>query len=656
MFKDVHGWWCRQDIALRNDSYNLIKLLNSLIVCLLLLISCKVFSEQVVNDSNFDKFIEETEGLKDNNPRQAFERINTQKQNIGIWSLENQLIYFKLLTEIHVEMSQYSKSIEVASSAINIAKQLSAPSIITAELLYSRGFAIESLGDYESAREDYRNGLQIAESLGDKKNSAMGLINLGALGYLNEKFDRSLILFNDALKIAQQLKDEELLGSINSELGILYSYINQEEKSLAYYQKSYEHYLKAGKSYYAYNTLMNIAANYSVDEKFEKAIPIYEEIIKHAEQVSNNDLLYYTYSGMAWAQVKQENTNPEAAHRYMLIANQYAEQIQQVDFPINHALTNGFLLFELERYQEALNYLIEAEALLVSYNKLEKKIVSTFSNANVLFLKSELHYKLENYESAFKAQEQLIEYVATLPERSNIESVEDVRIQYEAEQASIQQKILKQRQSVQSLLLSEAKDKEQNRQKFMLMLAFVSIVLGWVLLKTLQGQRKLLKITRTDALTGIGNRRWLMSKGKELLKFSKQSDGEFALLLIDVDDFKKVNDLYGHHIGDKVLKAVVNICEKPLRKNDKFARFGGEEFVVILPDTNAEQSCLIAEKLRSEVNEYNWSAIISENISISIGIANNVENFASFDDMLKQADKRLYRAKHLGKNRVCDDA
>ena len=635
--------------------FNLFPLINSRILFVFLLIFCKSIPVHAIEDAGFDQFIKKVESLKDENPGEAYTYLNTQADSLATLSTENQLIYYKVLAEIYVEQGLYQKSKNVASKALQTARSLSSPSIIMAELLFARGFAIESLGDYKMAREDYLNGLEIADSLNDKKIVAVGLINIGALDYLMEKFDRALVMFNDALAIAQQLKDDELSGFIYSELGILYSLINQEEKSLAYYQQSYEYYLKAGKTYYAYNTLRNIAANHSINERYEQAIPFYKEVIDNAEQISNDELIAYAYSGMAWAQIKQKDSDPEASYQYMLIASQYAENAQQADFPIAHALDKGYLFMELERYEEALESMNKASDLLKNYKNSDKKVVTTISKINVLYLKAELYFKLENYQQAYQAQEELMTFSLSLPEKSNIEEVEDLRMKYESEQADLQKKILEQRESVQALLIAETQNNAENRQFLISMFAIIALVLAWLLVKTISGQRKLLTASRTDSLTGVVNRRYLMHKGSILFNQAQQTQQSFSILMIDVDDFKSINDNYGHQTGDMVLQTMTSLCQQIMRKDDIFGRFGGEEFIALLPESSNTDALEIAERVRVAIEQYDWSAIVNRSLSLSIGVASLTDESISFDQVLKKADDLLYVAKRQGKNTVCSD-
>ncbi|WP_284245501.1 GGDEF domain-containing protein [Thalassotalea insulae] len=623
-----------------------------------MLISCKVYAEQAnntaINNGNFSQFVANVEKLQGQNLNQAFLKLDAQRSQLANLSVKNQLIFYRLLAEVYVEQAQYQKSKEVATQGISLAMTLASSDIVTAELLYARGFAVESLGNYQAARQDYLNGIEIADSLNDKKIVAMGLTNLGALDYLTEQFEHSLTMFNDALAIAKKLNDDELSGFVYSELGILYSLISQEDKSLIYYQKSYEHYLKAGKTFYAYNTLSNMASNHAASERYEEAIPLFKEVIDHAEQIGNDELISSAYSGMAWAQAKQKDSDPEASYHYMLLASQYAENAQQADFPIAHALDKGYLFKELGKTQEALESMLKAEQLLKQYNNHKQKMVSTISQLNVLYLKAELYHQLKEHKQAYLAQEQFLTIALALPEKSNFEEVEDLRMRYESEQADIEKKILEHQESVQTLKLSEAKSDAENRQLFSTTFAIVVLVLAWLLVKTLKGQKKLLIASRTDELTGVTNRRRLIELGEKFVKRAWLNKQPFSLIVLDIDDFKEINDSLGHKVGDQTLQQVAQVGQQLVGDKGVFGRLGGEEFIVLLPVTTIASAIELAELLRLTISRMQWAHNEIEKVTVSVGIASTVSSeIHGFDQLLQRADRLMYQAKRQGKNKVC---
>ncbi|MGQ5525532.1 GGDEF domain-containing protein [Chitinimonas sp. PSY-7] len=163
-------------------------------------------------------------------------------------------------------------------------------------------------------------------------------------------------------------------------------------------------------------------------------------------------------------------------------------------------------------------------------------------------------------------------------------------------------------------------------------------------------ERHLRALTLTDPLTGLANRRHFEDfTQKEYLRIQR-SGGTLSVIMVDIDHFKRVNDRYGHAIGDEVLRHVADLLSKGTREVDLAARFGGEEFVLLLPGTNVDGAMICAENLRISVQETQVSAF-PERLSASFGVA-QYQVGDTIDSLLKRADEALYVAKNGGRNRV----
>ncbi|APG27530.1 hypothetical protein A7E78_06555 [Syntrophotalea acetylenivorans] len=166
-------------------------------------------------------------------------------------------------------------------------------------------------------------------------------------------------------------------------------------------------------------------------------------------------------------------------------------------------------------------------------------------------------------------------------------------------------------------------------------------------------ENELRNLAITDSLTGAWNRRYFISRAKEELARSLRYTPPFALLILDIDFFKLINDTYGHDVGDEVLKSLTERCRMELRETDVFARFGGEEFAALLPQISRENALLTAERLRTSIATMPMEQI-SETFSITVSIGISLFNGqeTSIEELIKQADQAMYRAKKQGRNRV----
>ncbi|MCB2183265.1 MAG: diguanylate cyclase [Desulfobulbaceae bacterium] len=166
--------------------------------------------------------------------------------------------------------------------------------------------------------------------------------------------------------------------------------------------------------------------------------------------------------------------------------------------------------------------------------------------------------------------------------------------------------------------------------------------------------KQLEKLSTTDPLTGLANRRSLIDSFTAEYERAKRYNHRLSILLIDVDFFKKVNDTYGHNCGDKVLRKTSDVLRKTVRSTDLVSRYGGEEFIVLLPETDNEQAHAIAEKLRHEIATHTILCDDSPlSITISIGIATHPDTDSNEPmQLINAADQALYKAKSNGRNQV----
>ncbi|MEW8015009.1 MAG: diguanylate cyclase [Candidatus Sedimenticola endophacoides] len=166
-------------------------------------------------------------------------------------------------------------------------------------------------------------------------------------------------------------------------------------------------------------------------------------------------------------------------------------------------------------------------------------------------------------------------------------------------------------------------------------------------------ERELRRLATTDELTGVKNRRHWLALAKGELSRNLRYDGSLSMAMIDVDRFKRLNDTYGHAVGDRVLRGLTDIFRRELRVNDILGRIGGEEFVVVLPETNEEMAHAVLERLRIAVEQWHCKIDGGEvRASVSIGFSMVDEQVTSMEEILRRCDLAMYEAKGQGRNRV----
>lgn len=164
---------------------------------------------------------------------------------------------------------------------------------------------------------------------------------------------------------------------------------------------------------------------------------------------------------------------------------------------------------------------------------------------------------------------------------------------------------------------------------------------------------KIYRMATIDTGTQIFNKKYLMESLESEFKFSKTYNRPLSLIYYDLDFFKKVNDIHGHNAGDYILKESAKITSAAIRKDDVFGRFGGEEFCIILPGTDAATATDLAERIRLAIETHIFEFSGKElRQTISMGVAQLSASMMSYKDLLEPADQKLYRSKNEGRNRV----
>lgn len=180
-----------------------------------------------------------------------------------------------------------------------------------------------------------------------------------------------------------------------------------------------------------------------------------------------------------------------------------------------------------------------------------------------------------------------------------------------------------------------------------LLITFIVVVMDLALMHS---DKNFERISTTDTLTSIHNRGSIQEIVLKLLKHSKRHAQELSIILFDIDDFKKINDTKGHGVGDAVLIRIAQEVQESLRAFDSFGRWGGEEFLIVLPQTSKDEALIVAEKIRLLITELSFEGDIKVTCSFGLSAYNHEDD--TYDSLLERADRAMYNAKELGKNRV----
>ncbi|HEY5513214.1 MAG TPA: diguanylate cyclase [Geomonas sp.] len=210
-----------------------------------------------------------------------------------------------------------------------------------------------------------------------------------------------------------------------------------------------------------------------------------------------------------------------------------------------------------------------------------------------------------------------------------------------------------QRRIMGILYLDDFVPRHFDREKLNLLSILASFAAMAIHNATLHKRTKLMAIT--DSLTGLHNHRYFKQYFKQEMGRAKRYHKPFSIIMMDVDDFKSYNDSFGHATGDHLLSIMGSVILRTIRGVDVAFRYGGEEFIVLLPETRLAQAVLAAERLRQAVQSgtaKNHAGLASRGVTVSIGVASYPENADKMDELFNIVDSLLYQAKRCGKNKV----
>ena len=460
---------------------------------------------------------------------------------------------------------------------------------------------------------------------------------------LTEMYELSLNEMQEAYLEAYALKEHFIIAVINETYGAIYGYMKDYEKSIEYYQKALDTYERLNYPAHISEAIYGIAATYRYWQKYELSIHYFELYQEKLTFTPNTDLSFFSAYGLG-----------------MTLAEK-GDCLKAIDV-INRALTlNGLIDYNAELYKQQVHCFIilgELEQAQASLTKAENiflslpELVGTEWQLEVIKLAAELAYAKNNDRQAFQLSRQYYEKYNKLQVKNSSIRLTSARAAMETERKYIEQALTQQRKKV-TVLESESMNQQELQNLYLLIFILCgSVIVITVITIQYKNNKKMYALSIKDPLSGLYNRRYIFEYLSNHLEGVIIGKTELSVILFDIDDFKSINDKFGHPFGDVVIKSFADICHNVFRNEDTLGRIGGEEFLCILPRTDEKQSKIIASRLLKSISREIYSNKPELQITVSIGIATLSEISPTSETLYLHADAALYQAKHNGKNNV----
>ncbi|MCK5035162.1 MAG: GGDEF domain-containing protein [Candidatus Sabulitectum sp.] len=544
--------------------------------------------------------------------------------------------------------SDQPRSRRIAAAAFELAEELGYRRG-KADALFALGDAARIAGEYRLALENYATSLNIFQLLGDPIQQGRCFRRLGDVHFFINNLNLSLKYYLSALKIFENAAEKGGSHYIRINLGHLMATIGNVlkdsgdlEGALDYYNQCHSIYTQEGFSAGIPGVLYNKGNVFFIQNRMDEALNIYKQALAEAEV--NKDYYLVSMALNSIGSVFMAGDNLDSARNFFNQSMIVAEQ---------HDRKRGILaatvkLVELGRLQK--NYKTALD-LSKDAEQLAGELDDRRGHTDILKERALVYQGMRKYKKAMETILLFEKLRGEILSEKRTRELDILRIRYETEVKEHKIELLKKERTIQRrMILASVAG---------LALAGVSLILVYrnvrfrtrVNKELADAYSRVEKLSRSDSLTGLANRRAMMRSLSDEQTRSSRTGRRYGLIMADIDDFKRVNDRYGHACGDEVLVEVASRMKKALRSQDFASRWGGEEFLLLLPETSLIGAARVAEKIRESIAA---TPFLCEKISINMTMTFGVSEGGGVpvDHAIQQADAAMYRAKRKGKNRV----
>ncbi|MBL4942266.1 MAG: GGDEF domain-containing protein [Colwellia sp.] len=582
-------------------------------------------------------------------PWKSYQTLLTQTKDLENMSPHYQLWW--LLRKAQAEnllyfFDKFEHTVDQAQQHVN----RKTPIRITVKLNIFQGLIFQRQGRYQQSQATLKKAKQLAR---DHQLTYLAVQAKQELAYtrsLTEVYELSLIELQQAYVAAFALNDDFLIAKINEVYGAIYGYMHDYGKSIEYYQKALWSYRQLQYPAHEVEAIYGLASTYRYWKKYKLAIEYYQRYEQAIEFSPNNiNGKFYAAYGIAMSEAEQGNCT---------------KALVSIEYAINLAGLNDY---KAELYKRQAQCFITKKSLTKASNSLAKasdifaampELTGTHWQIEMVRIRAELAQANGQGNQAYQLLKQFNQEETKLLKKNSSDRLLRVRSAMEVDRQNVEISLLQQRGKVQELLFEQQKQKN-TMQAYII--GFVVILACLILLFVYfqwRHNKKLLLLSIRDALSDSFNRRYVFNYLNKLINTNTVAENTVSIMVIDIDNFKQVNDLYGHTFGDKIIREIAKVGSDTIRNEDVIGRVGGEEFLCVLPGIDAVQCLHIAQRFVNKVNAREFLVgdefdnVQRVKVTVSIGLSTTTEHIKTSSMLYLQADKALYYAKYSGKNRA----
>lgn len=512
---------------------------------------------------------------------------------------------------------------------------------LRAGVLNCMGAILETVGDNERAGELYDQAVVVAQETGDREMLATALYSRGYLLGVRARYAAALMDLRQAQAIYEQLElPHHAMTSLNG-IAIMYNRMGDYEQARNIYAEALKEQRAAGMHREVTVTLHNLGRAHENLQHWDDAQEAFQQALEISRGLKYERGEAYALRGLASVAIGQGD--PKGALTILDRAAELQRRTPDARLDAQIQLARGIALHRLNELPESAAALIHARDIFEQAES-RQELFTTYSElANVQAAMGQWQQGYLQLLSAQKTAERLF--------RNQVDQrFATLRVEFDTAGKDKENALLLRENLANQNALAQARRARHLQAAVIVLTAALAMLLATLAIHQWRTTRRMRALAMTDELTGVPNRRAVLSRLPGLLK---ERTSRCSMLIIDIDYFKRINDEHGHPEGDEALKLVAARLRDGVREPASIGRLGGEEFVVLLPDTRIDEACALAERFRQQVmaiNTRRWA--MDRRITVSIGVTMSLGDGDSPSAMLQRADAALYDAKRAGRNCV----
>ncbi len=586
-----------------------------------------------------------------------------QSHNMGELGPIEVLGYIDQLNEKAWELRSLDskQAAQLSEQALHLAKQMHYQQG-QCDALLARGFASFRMGQFEAARKDAEHAKELCETLPDKQPLLKALNLLGIVHGQTGNLEKALETFLSNCQLLHQLGDIKGEANAIGNAAFAYTLLGDYPTALEFYLKSLKLFEAIAYQEGISRCLMNIGSTYLEMNDFQEALPYFlrsldtgenQEPQVHVTLLSNIGYCHETLGDL------------DKAFGYVLEGLRIAQSIEDRS---GAAAT----LDKLGRLYIKSGDLTQAKDSLFHALSIKQEIGDRSSQADTLLLIGDLYLAQSDYPKALESFQKSLELATSIGNKPEMTQA-DEKLSYVWEKLGHFEKALHHLRNMVALknkIFDDASNRklqslrvtfqieQSEKEREIYRLKNVELAKANEQLQNANQEKsdlleQVARQAQEDALTGLYNRRYFDTRMKLEFQHAQSLHIPLSVMMCDIDNFKSINDTFSHQTGDMVLIKVAELFKKGLREADVLARYGCEEFVLLMPTTVLNNAVRLCERLCQSIANYSWQDIHHDlKVTVSMGVAND-PSCHNYEKLIAQADLKLYEAKRSGKNKVC---